>query len=61
MAERTMRNMALTIVIQRLVCQTSLKKAGKLRSASKRSFNVTLLLMVFFGGREVFNIDLFLV
>jgi hypothetical protein len=56
MAERTIRSSALTTVIQRLVSHTSLKKAGRLRNASKRSFKVTLVFMVFLGGRAVFNI-----
>ena len=41
MADLTIRSNALTVVIHGLVCQTSLKNAGKLPRAASRSFTVT--------------------
>jgi hypothetical protein len=51
MAERSNRSMALTTVIQWLVSQTNLKKAGILRSAVSRSLKVILSGSAFIGGR----------
>ena len=53
-AERRIRSTDVTMVIQWLVCQTNLKKAGRLRNAAKRSFKVSGSIRVFLGGR-IFN------
>jgi hypothetical protein len=50
-----MRNMALVMVSDALVCHTSLKNAGRLFSAASRSFKVSGSLRVFLGGRVGFK------
>ena len=51
MAARAMRRKLFIKVMRGLVCQTSLKKAGRLLNAASLSLKVTGLGRVFFGGR----------
>ncbi len=55
MADLTIRNTKLTTVINGLVCQTNLKKAGRLRSACSRSLNVKVSVFVFTCGRAIIS------
>jgi len=50
MADLMMRSIKLTVVINGLVSQTSLKNAGKLRRACSRSLNVNDCVFAFLGG-----------